>query len=215
MFATFLPKKGRRGTAVLKSRAGIMGPYQPWSAGPVTPSDWECLDGTLFIDDGGNPYMVFCHEWKQAVDGEILAMPLSADLKRGAGEPRLLFRASEAPWSAPLKGRTMLNTDGRPCYVTDGPFLWRTEAGALFLLWSSFGDDGAYQIGIARSESGTIRGPWKQNDAPLYAADGGHGMVFRGFDGKLRLAIHSPNGTPHERAAFIEVVEKNDTLILS
>jgi hypothetical protein len=39
-------------------------------------------------------------------------------------------------------------------------------------------------------------------------------MVFRGFDGKLRLAIHSPNGTPHERAAFIGVAEKNNTLIL-
>ncbi|MDR2743237.1 MAG: glycoside hydrolase family 43 protein [Treponema sp.] len=215
MFATFLPKKGRRGTAVLKSGAGIMGPYLPWSVGPVTPPDWECLDGTFFIDDEGKPYMVFCHEWKQAGEGEIWAMPLSADLRQTAGESWLLFRASEAPWSAPLKGRTLMNLTDRLCYVTDGPFMWRTKMGALLLLWSSFGEDGAYRIGIARSESGTLRGPWKQNDMPLYAADGGHGMLFHSFDGKLRLAIHSPNGTPNERAAFIEVVEKNGALVLS
>jgi hypothetical protein len=215
MFATFLPKKGRRGTAVLQSEAGVMGPYQLWSAGPVTPKDWECLDGTLFIDDAGKPYMVFCHEWKQTGDGEIQAMPLSSDLKQPSGEPRLLFRASEAPWSAPLKGRAMANPADRPCYVTDGPFMWRTAAGGLLLLWSSFGEDGAYRVGVARSESGTLWGPWKQSGAPLYAADGGHGMVFRGFDGKLRLALHAPNGTPHERAAFIEVVERNGALMLS
>jgi hypothetical protein len=29
MFAAFKPKEGRRGTAVLKSGGGVMGPYMP------------------------------------------------------------------------------------------------------------------------------------------------------------------------------------------
>jgi hypothetical protein len=99
-------------------------------------------------------------------------------------------------------------------YVTDGPFLWRTIDGGLLLLWSSFGDDGAYRIGAARSESGTVHGPWKQQDKPLYAADGGHGMVFRAFDGRLYLAIHTPNRTPNERLVFVDIVEKDGILLV-
>jgi hypothetical protein len=209
MFATFKPKAGRRGTAVLKSGA-VAGPYEPHSAGPVTPPEWECLDGTLFVEDG-TPYLVFCHEWVQAGDGEIRMMPLTPDLKAGAGKPELLFHASEARWAAPLKSRPDKAIPPRS-YVTDGPFLWRMQNGGLLLLWSSFGEDGAYRIGAARSESGMVRGPWRQSEEPLYAADGGHGMVFRALTGQLYLAIHTPNKTPDERPLFVEVAEEGGTL---
>lgn len=209
MFATFKPKTGRRGTAVLKS-AAAMGPYEPYSAGPVTPPEWECLDGTLFVEDG-MPYLVFCHEWVQAVDGEICAISLSPDLKAPAGKPALLFHASEASWAAPLKSRPG-KVIPPESYVTDGPFLWRTQDGGLLLLWSSFGADGAYRIGAACSESGTLRGPWLQSAEPLYAADGGHGMVFRATTGQLYLAIHTPNKTPDERPLFVEVAEEGGLL---
>jgi GH43 family beta-xylosidase len=214
MFATFLPKNGRRGTAVLKSEAGIMGPYLPWSlnvygaSGNVTPDEWDCLDGTFFMEDG-KPWMVFCHEWQQVGDGEICAMPLTDDLRRAAGEPRLLFRSSEAPWSYELPSRAPGS------YVTDGPFMHRAQDGTLFMLWSAFGKDGNYCIGVARTEDGTLRGPWKQGTDPLYAADGGHGMIFRDFNGTLRLAIHSPNTHPLERAFFIEVKEADGVLTVS
>ncbi|MDR1149139.1 MAG: glycoside hydrolase family 43 protein [Spirochaetaceae bacterium] len=204
MFATFKPKNGRRGTAVLRS-AAVAGPYEPYSAGPVTPSEWECLDGTLFVEEGV-PYLVFCHEWVQAVDGEICAARLNPDLRALADRPVTLFHASDAPWAAPLKSRPdKVIPPGS--YVTDGPFLWKTADGGLLLLWSSFGEDGAYRIGTAKSESGTIRGPWRQSRQPLYAADGGHGMVFRALSGRLYLAIHTPNKTPDERPIFVELVE--------
>ncbi|GHU34812.1 glycosyl hydrolase family 43 [Spirochaetia bacterium] len=199
MFATFKPKAGRRGTAVLKSE-NLTGPFKPWSDGPVTPAAWECLDGTLFIDSTGNPFMVFCHEWQQVQDGEICAMPLSGDLRTAAGEPVLLFKASEAAWTRELKGRAPRT------FVTDGPFLWKTNSGILLLLWSSFGDEG-YCIGVARSETATITGPWIQSPEPLFAKDGGHGMLFRSKEGKLYLTIHRPNNTPAERALFIELQE--------
>jgi beta-xylosidase len=209
MFATFLRKeraggeKGRRGTAVLRS-AGIMGPFEPWSEGPVTPSDWECLDGTLYIDKAGTPWMVFCHEWQQVEDGQICIMRLTDDLREAASEPALLFRASSALWSSPLKNR------GQGKYVTDGPFVYTAKDGSLILLWSSFGEDGSYRIGAAYSD--TIEGPWTQETEPLYKADGGHGMVFKAFDGKLYLSIHTPNKTPNERPIFVELYEEDGKL---
>jgi GH43 family beta-xylosidase len=209
MFATFKPRDGRRGTAVLKS-AAVTGPYEPYSRGPVTPPEWECLDGTLFVEDGV-PWLVFCHEWVQAVDGEICAARLSPDLRTLDGQVTVLFRASSAPWAAPLKSRTdKVIPPGS--YVTDGPFLWKTVDDGLLLLWSSFGDDGAYRIGVAKSESGMLCGPWRQSVQPLYAADGGHGMVFRALSGQLYLTIHTPNKTPCERPFFVELAEEDGNL---
>lgn len=128
-----------------------------------------CLDGTLVLDQNGAPYLVFCHEWVQVGDGEICVLPLSENLSASVGEPRLLFRASEAPW-------VKAYDTGK--YVTDGPFAYRTQDGQLLLLWSSF-SEGGYTIGCARSANGSIAGPWTQDCRPLYADDGGHGMVFR------------------------------------
>jgi hypothetical protein len=213
MFATFKPKTGLRGTAILKSEK-VDGPYVPWSEGPVTPPDWECLDGTFYLDGQGQPWMVFCHEWTQVGDGEICMLPLSADLKAAAGEAELLFRASSAPWAQPLKGRD----PGRypvpgPYYVTDGPNLFTPKSGGLLLLWSSFGATGNYCIGVASTESGGLRGPWKQSEKPLYEADGGHGMVFSTPSLKLYLTVHSPNKSPLERPIFVEIYERDGNLV--
>jgi hypothetical protein len=140
------------------------------------------------------------HEWQQIGNGEICAMPLNRDLRTAAGKPSILFRAGDAAWAAPLKGRTPGS------YVTDGPFLWRLDENNLIMLWSSFGEDGRYRLGIARSKTGLLAGPWQQDAAPFFAADGGHGMLFHSLEGKLLLALHTPNATPHERALFVETV---------
>ena len=39
------------------------------------------------------------------------------------------------------------------------------------MLWSSFGDKG-YTVGIARSETGRVEGPWKQDPKPLHQGGG-------------------------------------------
>ncbi len=203
LFASFKSETARRGTQILVSdRPG--GPYAPHSVGPVTPAQWECLDGTLHVDANGDPWIVFCHEWVQITDGEIRARRLSADLREPAGEPVLLFRASEAPWTRPLRSKRR-SIDPR-ARVTDGPFLWRTRAGTLLMLWSSFSESG-YAMGIARSESGTIEGPWIQEEKPIADTDSGHGMLFRSLDGKIFMTVHAPNSTPLERPVFIEVEE--------
>ena len=98
-----------------------------------------------------------------------------------------------------------------PDYITDGPFLHRLANGSLIMLWSSMGGKG-YAMGIARSETGAVTGPWRQQAEPLWAEDGGHGMIFRTFDGRLMLTFHRPNNTPEERAVMIEIEEAGDTV---
>ena len=197
MFASFKSESRRRGTAILRSLSPL-GPFEPWSEGPVTPKEWECLDGTFYTSPDGTPYIVFCHEWVQAGDGEIQAMPLTEDLRAPAGDPFLLFRASEAPWS-----RKVHHSSGIEGYVTGGPFLWRKEDGTLLCLWSGFSEKG-YAQGLAVSDNGDIDGHFTQL-APLFPEDGGHGMLFRTMDGELFLALHSPNTHLLERPSFIPV----------
>lgn len=205
MFATFYArdKRRRRGTQILASDT-IQGPYLPISDSPVTPAGWECLDGTLFLQDG-KPYLVFCHEWLQVFDGTICAMELSSDLTAAISKPTTLFSASEAGWPASHEKK-----DDKPCYVTDGPFFYTNSKNELIMLWSSF-HNGKYAIGQSISKEGLF-GPWKHIQSPLYSNDGGHGMVFETLDNRLMLSIHKPNTTPYERAEFIELIENNGIL---
>jgi arabinan endo-1,5-alpha-L-arabinosidase len=204
MFASFKGPDTCRGTAVLTANQ-LAGPFVPQSPVAVTPANWECLDGTLFVDQDQVPWMVFCHEWVQVRDGEICALRLSPDLRSAVGAPILLFRATEARWVVEIENR------GRRGYVTDGPFLHRTPNGDLLMLWSSFGQ-GGYAIGVARSRSGLITGPWEQASEPLYDADGGHAMLFRTFDRQLMAAFHRPNRRPNERAQFAPLRENEGGL---
>lgn len=212
LFATF-----GHGMSLLKPRARYTsifvadspdGPFLPHSDGSVTPLGWLGIDGTLHVDTNNRPWLVFSREWVQTHNGEMHALPLSEDLRRPAGEAKLLFRASEASWS--LVQKSSLGSEFR---VTEGPWLHRTASGSLLMLWSSFGR-GGFVTGVACSTSGDILGPWVQSRQPLYANDGGHGMIFRTFDGQLRLALHSPNRPMQERAHLLPVEETADGLKL-
>lgn len=206
LFASFARDQRARGTQILVADRPE-GPYGLHSDGPVTPSEWECLDGTLFADDAGNPWMVFCHEWVQVEDGQMCAIPLRDDLQGAVGESVLLFRASAASWSKPFE------KGGRPNNrVTDGPFLHRLADGRLLMLWSTLGHKG-YAMGFAVSESGLL-GPWCQSPKPLYDQDGGHGMLFRDFRDRLLVTLHRPNRSPWERPAWLEVAETTEGLVV-
>jgi hypothetical protein len=206
LFASFKAEGVRRGTQILAAN-GPEGPFLPISDGPVTPRDWECLDGTLFVDDHDHAWIVFCHEWVQVGDGEICALRLSDDLTTGVGEVQRLFRASESNWSHEL------NSKGRRGYVTDGPWLHRMANGQLIMLWSSF-NQGDYAVGVAKSASRDILGSWQHVPEPLYAGDGGHCMAFRTFEGQLLLTYHRPNPTPNERPYFVPLLETGSSVEL-
>ena len=179
-----------RGTQIFVSDAPN-GQFKPLTKEPVTPRDWECLDGTLYVENG-QPYMVFCHEWVQAKDGEIWAVPLSADLSATAGEPKMLFRASDNPDVSELK-------PGTGTYVTDGPFL-RNEDGKVKMIWSSF-YKGRYLV--LEAEADSLLGEWRHGGS-RFEFDGGHAMIFTTLEGKRMISLHKPNKANLERAFFCE-----------
>ena len=190
-----------RGTWVFRSDSPE-GPFEPVKKGPVPPQDWMTLDGTLYVEDG-RPYMVFCHEWCQTKDGRMCYAPLSDDFASFTAAPVTMFKASDA---MPGAG-----------FITDGPFLYRSpKTGALHMIWSNTvkredGRDPDYCVFVRTSQGGRIAGSWSK-DSLLFSVNGGHGMMFETFDGRLMLTLHQPNSTPHERMSLFEVEDDGATL---
>ncbi len=210
MFTTYhKASNDHRGCVIMRSETPE-GPFEMWSDGHVTPNDWDCIDGTLYVDPEGQPWMVFVHEWTCRPDGVGLmsVAKLSPDLKELISEPVDIFRADGASWG----------TGGT---ITDGPWLYTTRSGELLMIWSNF-DDAGYSVGIVRSSNGKIDGNWSHLDYQLFTKkvsmnyDGGHGMIFRDNDGQLYLSIHSPNSKDGNRktlAIMVPIKEFGDMLL--
>ena len=216
LFASYRSKTtGYRGTSVFKASSPL-GPFEEISDGHITPHDADHIDGTLYIDEEGTPWMAYVCEWTATEDGigRMAVAKLSDDLSHFVSEPKEVFSAHDARWNASA--------------ITDGPFIYKTSEGSLLMLWSTISHEG-YCVGIARSSNGKINGDWSQELTRLYsksffiskdnAFDGGHPMLFNRNDGQLMLAIHSPNSSSgegdskvFEHAVFYEIEEKNNTL---
>ncbi len=200
MLATFRggEESDHRGTAILVSDTPD-GTFTPHSNGALTPSDWDCLDGTLYFE-GETPYMVFCHEWTQIGDGTVCAIQLSSDLKTTVGEAFELWSGSDASWKYDLKDAGYDIAVHEKNYVTDGPDLLLVD-GELIALWSSFTKNG-YVVAVSRSDNGKITGNWTVDDKLFYDKDGGHGMVFDDFEEQSKFVYHTPNTDRLERPCF-------------
>ena len=173
LFASFKAKNRCRATQILVSDTPD-GTFAPVSKDPATPMDWECLDGTLWVENG-TPYIIFCHEWLQVGDGEICAQKLSQDLSTPIGDPFLLFHASDnknVTEIASPKGELGVGSGN---YVTDGPFLFKGEK--LSDGWEHHGN--------------------------RFEFDGGHAMLFNCLDGSRMISLHRPNSL-NARPTFIE-----------
>lgn len=210
LFATYHDRVlNHRGTAVFRS-ASPLGPFEQISDGFATPDYWDSIDGTLYVDKNGQPWMVFVHEWTSTDDGigRMCVAKMNDDLSALISEPQEIFRADD--------GKRGMNQR-----VTDGPYVYTCRDGKLIMLWSNFTDKG-YAVGMA--ECDTIDGNWKQQPRLLFNSDvsgtgydGGHGMLFEANDGRLLLSVHSPNSSGEgyrETAVFYEVVETDGTLML-
>lgn len=210
LFATYKSETTqKRGVGIFKSSSPL-GSFELISNGHATPKDIDCIDGTLYIDPDGQPWMVYVNEWTSQPDenGEMAAAMLSEDLSSFISEPIVLFRSDNHIW-----------TDGN---VTDGCFMYRTSDGELLMLWSNFARSGGYAVGIAVSDSGRIDGNWIQYPDAFYKENsfgnlnGGHPMLFETLEGQLMMLIHSPNNyseTLFETAKFIPVEDTGNTVI--
>lgn len=187
-----------RGTWVFKAESPL-GPFKPVKMGPVPPKEWMTLDGTLYVEDG-QPYMVFCHEWCQVDNGRMCYAPLAKDFASFTAPPKTMFAARDA-----MPGAS---------HVTDGPFFYRSPRnGDLYMIWSNFVKGHGYCVLLRKSTTGKIAGPWTKDEI-LYGKNGGHGMLFRTFDGKLLLTLHQPNSGEAERMKLFEIEDTGHTLRL-
>lgn len=188
------------------------GPYVPMKDSIYLPANKPTLDGTFWVDKDGKPYMVYCYEWLQNWNGTIEKIGLKPDLSGSVGEGKLLFRASDSPWSREIDK----NGKVRRSKVTDGPYLFRTGTNRLGMLWTSWVDD-IYMQGVAYSQSGTLDGPWFQEKLPVTPPNFGHGMLFQTLEGKWLMSIHSHEnrkGRFHRVPHFFEIDLTGDKLIV-
>lgn len=188
------------------------GPYLPMKDPTYLPAEMPTLDGTLWVENG-KPYLVYCYEWLQNWDGTIEKIELKPDLSGSIGKSALLFKASTAPWSRERNE----NGDTIPNKVTDGPWLFRTKTGKLGMLWTSWIFN-VYTQGLAYSASGKLDGPWIHEEKPFTPPNFGHGMMFRTFEGKLLMAVHShregENGRYIRIPRLFEIDDSGDKLVL-
>jgi hypothetical protein len=188
------------------------GPYVPMKDSIYLPADMPTLDATLWVDRDKKPYIVYCYEWLQNWNGTIEKIELKPDLSGTIGAAKVLFRASDAPWSREKDE----NGKDRPNKVTDGPYLFKTQTGRLGMIWTSWIYD-VYTQGVAYSQSGTLDGPWTQEKEPITPPNFGHGMLFKTLTGKQLMCIHSHkniNGRYLRVPHLFEVDLSDDKLVL-
>ncbi|MEX2682032.1 MAG: family 43 glycosylhydrolase [Candidatus Sigynarchaeota archaeon] len=159
------------------------GPYIDLCATPLTPPEWNCLDGHRFRDDDGSEYFIYSHEWVDfpSGNGEFWIQPLADNFTMLTGNKTFLFRGHDASWSGG---------------VTDGPSMLKYD-GMYYLFWST--SKGDYRCGYAIAQH--VLGPYTQSLNPTIVNDGGHSTWFRrGGTGELLITYHQPNAGGKERA---------------
>lgn len=211
LFATYRNANGLRGCAIFKSESPA-GPFEMITDGHITSSEWNAIDATLYVDENGDPWIIYVREYVTAPNkvGTFEVARLSEDLTEIISEPVEAFKADAPYWS--------------DSEVTDGCWVYKMKStGSLIMLWSNW-DGGGYCVGMARSESGNILGPWEQITTRLYSYnysgtyDGGHASIFTSKDGQLMISFHGPNDatdTVREHAFFLPIEEDpvNDMLV--
>ena len=206
MFVSVKSDTKHRGTQIFVSDKPD-GRFKPISEFPVTPEEWECLDGTLYVEDNV-PYIIFCHEWTQTGDGGVYYARLSRDLKKMVSKPHLMWKASD--YSDVIDISTDKSIESK---VTDGPFMYKNSKNELMCIWSTMNKKGYCEL-VSKSDSGKIEGNWSVQQKPIFEKDGGHGMIFRNLDDELMFTMHCPNVPGKERVKFMLLEDRDGNLLL-
>jgi len=214
LFSTFEAPGRARAVQILAADSPA-GPFHVHSPQPLTGPEYFSLDGTLYIDKKGDPWMVYSREHVSVHDGQMRAMRLKPDLTAPIdGTDILLFKASSASYAAHWQTKS-----GEPGYLTDGPQMLRLSDGGLVMAWSTNNYlphpiGWGYTVSIARSESGEVQGPWVQ-EGILYNGFAGHGQIFRHPSLGLVLSVHQPNNRGRPYPLFLHVYEDKGKLTMA
>lgn len=216
IFTSVREKSDNRHTISVYRADNPLGPFVDIAGGCISPRDWDSIDGTLYVDEEGAPWLVFVHEWicMPEHNGSMVAARLSEDFTKLISEPVDLFYAKEPEWAD--RG------------VTDGCYMVKASDNRILMLWSNFiknpNVEHDYCLAVAYSDNGKIDGKWSHCKNVLYRRnmknspfDGGHGMVFFTKEGKPSVVFHSPNikqGDVFEHPVIYELKEEDKGLVL-
>lgn len=199
MAATFGGSTRKKGIQILKA-ASAEGPFVPLTKYPVTPAEWNCLDGTFYHEKNGAVWLVFSHSVPEEPRGAICAAPLNTSMTKFTSKPKILFYMATVSWAKPIPfAKAEFGVDG-DAFFSDGPYLFTAGDGKLCMLFSSWSHHG-YAMGIATSSDGTLTGQWLFSEVPILDG-GGHGMIFSDKNGELLLTYHHPNEPKTEHPVF-------------
>ena len=167
-----------------------LGPYVDLMVEPLTPAEYDCLDGHLYKNYNGTEYLIYVYEWLQngtSGIGEMWIQEISSDYKELLGTPTKLFKGGDADWSNA---------------VIDGPSMLYHNS-VYYLFWSSF--DGDYKLGYAYSDN--LLGPYQQSKNPIFGGEGGHSTWFE-INNIIYITFHSPNSETER--AIIDILSWNE-----
>jgi hypothetical protein len=196
-----------QGTAVFVAESP-QGPFNTLPGGgdkPHTTANFVAQGGSLYVE-GDIAWLVYAHDWTQLVDAVVEAVHLKADLSAPAEDPIYLFKGSDAPW---LPLQKAASREPR-YYPAGGPSIYRTRNGSLIALWSG-PKEGKSAVVQARSVTGRLRGPWRQDAAEL-SEGSAFPTIFKAFDGRLVMLVNQPADGGGARAKLVEVEDTGDAL---
>ena len=171
------------------------GPYRSLY-GPWFDPGYSAIDGDIFVDDDGTPYVYFSKNGQQEgyAYGKIYGARLSSDLSHTVGNPVELMEASQA-WER-------VNWDKNRC--NEGPTVFRRR-GTYYMTYSANDTDfPTYGIGYATATNPL--GPWTKSAAnPILESDmrsgvsgPGHNSIVTSPDGReLFIVYHSHADSLH------------------
>ena len=85
------------------------------------------------------------------------------------------------------------------------------------MIWTSWVYD-VYTQGVAYSDNGRLGGRWVHDPEPVTPPNFGHGILFRTFEGKLLMSIHSHknvNGRYMRYPHLFEVDDSGDKIVVN
>lgn len=165
----------------------ITGPYKQLTADvPLLSPQYMAAHPTFCEDELNVGYLIYNHAAEQTGNATVQIIRLGKNLNVQVGEPYVMFRASQNPWSSAT------DEEGKNGFspIMRAPFMFDTRGGELGILFDTT-IDGTSAIGVAYTEKDHgLNGPWHIEQQPLLVGDVGGAMLFKDYDGTLVMAMH-------------------------
>ena len=169
------------------------GPYRTLH-GPWFDPGYSAIDGDIFIDADGTPYLYFSRNGSEKgyAYGKIYGVALTKDLSGPAGAPKLLMEVSQ-PWE-------LVHAAVNRC--NEGPTVFRHD-GRYYMTYSANDTSTpAYGIGVATAR--TPLGPWVKSaenpvlkTVPTLGVSGpGHNSIVASPNGQELWMVYHTHADP-------------------